>query len=99
MCEKISYDTNREAIVHVKSLIKRKGGKYRTYTCDDCGCIHVTTVRRIWKMKDEKYKKDELKSKDTPHEFKQRDVIGIPKQSKIIKMLETTYRPFADMKL
>lgn len=61
MCDKQQYSSKVEAITAIHNIAKRKGQAFKTYQCDDCGFIHITSVKtdRLERpKKDRKYKPD-----------------------------------------
>jgi hypothetical protein len=56
ICEKVPYDTHREAMK--ASTTHRNPGrhKYSAYKCDECGKFHLTTVTKNLRPVKEKYK-------------------------------------------
>jgi hypothetical protein len=43
-CDKITYDSYREAKKAISGLVKRKHGKFHVYKCSQCGGLHITTT-------------------------------------------------------
>ncbi len=94
VCDKISYDEYKDAKSHISGLVKRKGGSYRVYKCNDCGKFHVTTLpkrnKKLKPLREKNYKPEE-----THYPTVQNIHCKIKKnKSKVQKSITTTYRPF-----
>jgi len=93
-CDKICYDEYKDAKSHITGMVKRKGGSYRIYKCDECGKFHVTTIpkrnKKLRPLKEKNYK-PKVNNFPTIENIK----CKIKKnKSNLQKSIETTYRPF-----
>lgn len=46
ICDKIRYETNESAIASIVALSKRFKQRFKVYRCKDCGCFHVSTIKK-----------------------------------------------------
>lgn len=66
ICDKVTYNTQREAAKDIVSLSKKdKKHKFGTYTCKECGRIHIHTInKKILHHKSDKKEKYPIRVED-----------------------------------
>jgi hypothetical protein len=85
-CDKITFDTYKEAIDHINGSSKKMKQSFKTYKCRDCGAFHIATANkhRIGAQKKEKHEKEFFEKK-----------INMEKEKKLLqgKINRTQLRP------
>jgi hypothetical protein len=58
ICDKVAYDTYKEAVAAINAVAKRTKTKFKSYKCKDCGKHHLTSMKHgklLKPMKERKY--------------------------------------------
>ena len=45
ICDKVSYETYKEAIDAIKRVSERQKQSFRTYKCPNCNKFHITSIK------------------------------------------------------
>lgn len=94
VCEKTTYNTHNEAQNAAHHISAKTGKGMRTYRCDNCGGLHLTTAKPKVKprsLRGQKYKDDYSWIKQEEVKPKTPKKKNKPQQSVPL----TTYKPFA----
>lgn len=98
ICDKITYDTHRDAKDAATRLAAKQGKGMKMYKCSDCGGFHVFTINprknSMSKNVNQKYKPDYTKFK--PEKIKVAKHKPSKDSRKVVAI--TTYKPFAYLK-